>query len=51
MTALKITNKLGRTFGRAVTQGGGGVLPSLWILAANIWNDAGVWDDTAQWKD
>ena len=22
-----------------------------WILAANIWNDAGIWDDTDTWND
>ena len=23
----------------------------VWILAANIWNDAGVWDDAETWND
>lgn len=33
---------------RLVSSGGGG---GVWILALNIWNDAGTWIDTETWND
>ena len=36
-------------FGGGIVGGGAPVTP--WILAANIWNDAGIWIDTETWND
>jgi len=27
------------------------IISVAWILATNIWNDAGVWDDSDTWND